>query len=546
MIQRIYINNFILIDDLTLDFDTGMTVLTGETGAGKSILLGALGAALGNRLASKGLIKDSKKKAVIEITVSIEESFKEAFESRDFDFDTSTVFRRELLPSGKSRGFINDTPAKSSDLNYFASFFIDINSQSDSRLFNETVAQLSLIDTFEPLEVELAAYEAAYKGWTSTKKELDVLSSSQERNDLDYLEFLYHELDKANIKRGELDDIESTLSRVKGDFKYKEGLESSVRLISFDHGLMDTIYSLESELEKLSAIDESLEDQLHEVQDIIPKLQILERSLQSKLNQSSMEVDVDELQSRASRIRSLVTKHRVLHSDELVDKFEAIANDIAAIHSRSNRIDELQENLKSWEARMKETGDLLHEKRVCAGVKIQTEVQKNLEQVDLGKARFELRWSTTSPKAFGTYKPEFYFSANPGTPLELLNKVASGGESSRLKLALKAALGMHSKLSCQIFDEIDTGISGSTAQKVGATMKRLSGNQQIITITHLPQVAAYGSAHWKVVKTQLDNETSTSVEILNDSSRISEIARMLSGEVITNEALKQAEVLLYQ
>jgi len=523
-----------------------MTVLTGETGAGKSILLGALGAALGNRMAAKGVLKNPEKKAVIEISIDVDPSFQPLFESRDFDYESTAVFRRELLPSGKSRGFINDTPAKSGDLNFFASFFIDINSQSDSKIFNETESQLGLIDTFEPLAVEYAAYEAAYKEWQQTKKELDRLMSSRERDDLDYLEFLYHELDKANVKRGELDDIESTLSRIKGDVKYKDGLERAVYWITADNGLMDTVYSLESELEKLSSIDSSLEGDLQRLQDLIPELQKVERNLQQKLNDSSIEVDVDSLEERASRIKALVSKHRVLHADELVDKFESIAQEIASIHSRSSKIKELKDQLVRWESRLQETGEILQKKREVAGGKIQQQVEKNLASVDLAKARFELRWSATEPKPYGIYKPDFYFSANPGTPLEILNKVASGGESSRLKLALKAALGMHSKLSCQIFDEIDTGISGSTAQKVGATMKRLSENQQIISITHLPQVAAYGAAHWKVLKTQLENETNTSVEILEGSNRIAEIARMLSGEKITEEALKQAEVLLYQ
>ena len=546
MIRKIYISNFILIDELLLEVGSGMTVLTGETGAGKSILLGALGAALGNRMAAKGVLKNPEKKAVIEIAIDVDPSYQPLFESRDFDYESTAVFRRELLPSGKSRGFINDTPAKSGDLNFFASFFIDINSQSDSKIFNDTESQLALIDTFEPLAVEYAAYEAAYKEWQQTKKELDRLNSSRERDDLDYLEFLYHELDKANVKRGELDDIESTLSRIKGDVKYKDGLERAVYWITADNGLMDTVYSLESELEKLSSIDSSLERDLQRLQDLIPELQKVERNLQQKLNDSSIEVDVDSLEERASRIKALVSKHRVLHADELVDKFESIAQEIASIHSRSSKIKELKDQLVRWESRLQETGAVLQKKRTVAGGKIQQQVEKNLASVDLAKARFELRWSATEPKPYGIYKPDFYFSANPGTPLEILNKVASGGESSRLKLALKAALGMHSKLSCQIFDEIDTGISGSTAQKVGATMSRLSENQQIISITHLPQVAAYGAAHWKVLKTQLENETNTSVEILEGSNRIAEIARMLSGEKITEEALKQAEVLLYQ
>ncbi len=546
MITRLSISNFILIDTLNINVGEGMTVLTGETGAGKSILLGALGAALGNRMPSKGLLKDPSKKAIVEVSFQVSESMRSAFESKDFDFELTTVFRRELLPTGKSRGFINDTPAKSADLNFFASLLVDINSQSDSGLLQNIQEQLNLIDSFESIEVEKAAYAAAYKEWKGCLKEFDLLQSSNEENDLDYLEFLYHELDKANVKKGEVSTIENTLARVKDQHKYSERIEELNQLYSKDGGVMDQLFTLESKLHRLASDQPEFEGELIEIQSVIAVLQQLEKSTAQRAHALNQEVDVDALQERLSKINALVRKHKLLDADDLVDKFDEIAERIHAIHHKSNRIKELTALISDWSAKVQELGHTLQALRNKASAQIQQALNESLASVDLPKAKLELAWEETSPTIYGTFKPVFKFSANPGTPMEVLSKVASGGEMSRVKLALKSVLSQHMSLSCQIFDEIDTGVSGSTAERVGAAMKTLSKRQQVLTITHLPQVAAYGDQHWKVEKIQTDTTTNTSVTSLNDSERVQEVARMLSGALITNAALKQAEVLLYR
>jgi len=546
MITRLSISNFILIDSLNISVGEGMTILTGETGAGKSILLGALGAALGNRMSSKGLLKDSSKKAIVEVSFKVSENMRGIFESKDFDYEPTTVFRRELLPNGKSRGFINDTPAKSSDLNFFASLLVDINSQNDSGLLHNIQEQLHLIDSFESVEVECAAYKAAFKEWKEYSKELDLLQSSNEENDLDYLEFLYHELDKANVKKGEVSTIVNTLARVKDQHKYSERIEKLNRLYSKDGGVMDQLFTLESILQHLAGDQPEFEGELIELQSVIKVLHQLERSTAQRASELNQEVDVDALQERLSKINTLIRKHKLLDADDLIEKFDEIAGRIQAIHHKSNRIKELTSFIRDWSLNVQELGIPLQALREKASIQIQHALNESLASVDLPKAKIELDWEETSPTIYGTYKPVFKFSANPGTPMEVLSKVASGGEMSRVKLALKSVLSQHMSLSCQIFDEIDTGVSGSTAERVGAVMKALSKRQQVITITHLPQVASYGDQHWKVEKFQSDTTTNTSVTSLNDSERVQEVARMLSGALITNAALKQAEALLYR
>lgn len=309
---------------------------------------------------------------------------------------------------------------------------------------------------------------------------------------------------------------------------------------------MDQLFTLESKLQRLASDQPEFESELIEIQSVIAVLQQLEKSTALRANALNQEVNVDALQERLSKINALVRKHKLFNADDLVDKFDEIAGRIHAIHHKSNRIQELNSLINDWSNKVQELGETLQSLRINASTQIQQALNESLASVDLPKAKLELAWEETSPTIYGTFKPVFKFSANPGTPMEVLSKVASGGEMSRVKLALKSVLSEHMSLSCQIFDEIDTGVSGSTAERVGAAMKALSKRQQVLTITHLPQVAAYGDQHWKVEKIQSDTATNTSVISLRDSERVQEVARMLSGALITNAALKQAEVLLYR
>ena len=544
MLKRLRIQNFILIDQLDLPILSGMTAMTGETGAGKSILLGALEAALGQRLSAKAVLKDKSTKAIIELELVLPKYLEAEFQSKDIDYDTHSVFRRELLPSGKSRAFINDTPVKSSDLAYFAGQFIDINSQSDSGLLTDVVKQIELIDSFVLAEEEREEYSRIYDTLMAVLNKQKVLIEQADTSDLDYLEFLYHELDKVNVKQGEYEEIEELVRLNKNASDFNEQFNELAELIGGNSQLLDQLFTVESKLARLASNEASVEGLLEELLVIISKTQSIEREILDSIAAAELTVDVDALIDRKHQIDSLIRKHRVLDADALVAKFDALGTQIKSIKDKDSLLKNLQAEQIKLEGSLKTAGTKLHAKRLESTQYIQNALIVYLSDVDLPKAKIELMWQEQAPASIGLYKPLFMFSANPGSPLEPLNKVASGGEQSRVKLALKAALGKHITLSCQVFDEIDTGISGATAEKVGNLMSELAKNQQIITITHLPQVASKGNTHWLISKSSTDTTTESSVTILSDESRLDELARMLSGAKITQAAKNQAEALL--
>ena len=544
MLKRLRIQNFILIDQLDLPILAGMTAMTGETGAGKSILLGALGAALGQRLSAKAVLKDKGSKAIIELELTLPKHLEAEFQSKDIDFDVHSVFRRELLPNGKSRAFINDTPVKSSDLAYFAGQFIDINSQSDSGLLTDVAKQIELIDSFVAADAEREEYSKIYTALKAILIEQKLLIEQADTSDLDYLEFLYHELDKANVKPGEYEEIEELIRLNKNASDFNEQYNELATLIGGESNLLDQLFTVESKLARLATKDSSTEPLLEKLLEIISHTQAIEREILNRIAAAELTVDVDALIDRKHQIDGLIRKHRVNDAEALVVKFDALGAQIKSIKDKDSLLKQLKAEQINLEAALKTAGTKLHAKRLESTQFIQNALIGYLSDVDLPKAKIELIWQEQSPTAVGLYKPQFMFSANPGSPLEPLNKVASGGEQSRVKLALKAALGKHVTLSCQVFDEIDTGISGATAEKVGNLMSELAERQQIITITHLPQVASKGTTHWLISKTSTDTTTESSVNVLTDEARVDELARMLSGAKITQAAKNQAEALL--
>ena len=544
MLKRLRIQNFILIDQLDLPILAGMTAMTGETGAGKSILLGALGAALGQRLSAKAVIKDKSTKAIVELELALPNHLKAEFQSRDIDYDMHSVFRRELLPNGKSRAFINDTPVKSSDLAYFAGQFIDINSQSDSGLLTDVDKQIELIDSFVAADSEREEYSRVYTALRALLLEQKVLIEQADTSDLDYLEFLYHELDKANVKHGEYEEIEDLVRLNKNASDFNEQYNELAALIGGQSNLLDQLFTVESKLARLATKDASTEPLLEKLLEIISQTQSIEREIIDRIAAAELTVDVDALIDRKHQIDGLIRKHRVLDAEALVVKFDTLGAQIKAIKDKDSLLKTLKTEQIKLEGSLRTAGTKLHAKRLESTQFIQNALIGYLGDVDLPKAKIELIWQEQTPSSIGLYKPIFMFSANPGSPLEPLNKVASGGEQSRVKLALKAALGKHVTLSCQVFDEIDTGISGATAEKVGNLMSELAKKQQIITITHLPQVASKGNTHWLISKSSTDISTESNVNVLSSDARIDELARMLSGAEITQAAKKQAEALL--
>lgn len=543
MLRTIYIKNFILIDELHLDFTRGLTVLTGETGAGKSILLGALNTGLGKRISSKGILKDPTKKGVVEITIDIEEHLKDAFEGLQLDFEPISTFRREILPGGKTRCFVNDTPTKASALQDITGHLVDINSQKDEGLIHRPLEQLSLIDSFVEFRDEKKNYEEKfieYRRVTLAIKELENIGPSE---DLDYLKFVYEELNGSPVTQEQYIALEESILRAKSIRNEQVSYEKASGILSSENGLLDQLYSLESALMQASD-DETLQNQLEQVRNIIADIKGVERAISKGLNETISESEFNALLQEKSSIDALVKKHRVLTVEELEVKREAIRERISLLENKDEELIRLNKLRERLLVDLDVLGNDMHLLRKSASDQIEQTLSEYLVRVDLPKARLQLSWNQTSFGKYGKYLPELLFAANPGSDLQPLSKVASGGEQSRVKLALKAVLGRDSGLSTQLFDEIDSGISGSTAEKIGTLMREMSVNQQIITITHLPQVAAKGDVHLLVSKSQQVDSTTSNVVPLSFREREQEIARMLSGENISQAAKNQAKTLL--
>ena len=526
-----------------LDFTRGLTVLTGETGAGKSILLGALNAGLGKRISSKGILKDITKKAVVEITIDIEEHLKDAFEALQLDFEPISTFRREILPSGKTRCFVNDTPTKASALQNITGHLVDINSQKDEGLIHRPLEQLSLIDSFIEFRDEKREYEEKYIEYRRAILAIKELESIGPSEDLDYLKFVFEELNKSPVTQDQYISLEESILRAKSIRNEQVSYEKASGILNSEDGLLDQLYSLESALMQASD-DQTLQDQLEQVRNIIAEIRGVERAISKGLNETISESEYNALLQEKSTIDALVKKHRVLTVEELETKRETIRERISLLENKDEELARLNELRERLLVDLDALGNDLHLLRKSASEQIERTLSEYLVRVDLPKARLELSWNQTSFGKYGKYLPELLFAANPGSNMQPLSKVASGGEQSRVKLALKAVLGRDSGLSTQLFDEIDSGISGSTAEKIGVLMKEMSVNQQIITITHLPQVAAKGDVHLLVSKSQQVNSTTSNVVPLTLKEREQEIARMLSGENISQAAKNQAKTLL--
>jgi len=417
MLKRLRIQNFILIDQLDLPILSGMTAMTGETGAGKSILLGALEAALGRRLSAKAVLKDKSTKAIIELELVLPKYLEAEFQSKDIDYDTHSVFRRELLPSGKSRAFINDTPVKSSDLAYFAGQFIDINSQSDSGLLTDVVKQVELIDSFVLAEEEREEYSRIYDTLMAVLNKQKVLIEQADTSDLDYLEFLYHELDKANVKQGEYEEIEELVRLNKNASDFNEQFNELAELIGGNSQLLDQLFTVESKLARLASNEASVEGLLEKLLVIISKTQSIEREILDSIAAAERTVDVDALIDRKHQIDSLIRKHRVLDADALVAKFDALGTQIKSIKDKDSLLKNLQAEQIKLEGSLKTAGTKLHAKRLESTQYIQNALIVYLSDVDLPKAKIELMWQEQAPASIGLYRPLFMFSANPGSPL---------------------------------------------------------------------------------------------------------------------------------
>ena len=549
MLSSISIKNYALINELHIDFSSGLSIITGETGAGKSILLGALGLVLGNR-AELSTLKNTTKKCVVEAVVGIDKyNLKDFFETEDIDYEPNTILRREILPSGKSRAFVNDTPVTLSVLTLLRAKLIDVHSQHQTLQVSDQQFQFQLLDAVASNDSNLTSYKSELAKYISEKKRLEEIQLAQREATLqyDYNAHLYNELLEAKLIEDEQELLEEKLEKINNVEEIKQNLSEALQLATDDTiGIQNLLYSLEQKLAKISMYSkeyQELSDRISSVKielvDIIGEIETTNESVD--FNPS----EADQLNDRLQLIYNLQKKHYVNSISELLSIQSTLSEKVS-------RVENSEQLLAEQEAIVEEIAnklDIIALKISDARNKIIPKLSKQLENVlaDLGMphARFQIQ-NTLSENYYKNGKDvlQFLFSANKGGQYGELKKVASGGELSRVMLAIKKILSENSQLPTIIFDEIDSGVSGEISNKMAHIMSQMSQKMQVITITHLPQIAAKGNQHYKVYKEEVNNITTTNLKQLSEDERIVEIAEMLSGKNISDSALIHARELL--
>lgn len=549
MLRSISIQNYALIHQIQIDFNEGFSVITGETGSGKSILLGALSLLLGQR-ADVNVLRSKSCKCVIEGVFDIQNyPLKEFFQFHDLDYEVETVIRREILPSGKSRAFVNDTPVNVKLLKELGARLIDIHSQNQNLVLGDAAYQLYMVDTFAQHDQLLKKYKQEYKHYCDLAKELQQAQDQTEksRNDLDYFQFQFNQLQEANLQLGEQQEMEQELETLNHAEEIKGKLYEAVGILSgHDMSVLEQVRQVESSLGQLLNVFSSASE-LHER---ISSTYIELQDLSQELEQKSLSIEFDPqriefLNQRLDLIYSLEQKHRVNHVDQLLDIQHDLEVKIEAISTADDIIDDLIKKVSQQEIVVSDLSNQLTESRSEIIPQIEVALVDQLQQLGMPNVSFKVDLLEMDDfSATGKDRVVFLFSANKNGSLQEISKVASGGEMSRFMLSLKSLVSASSALPSIVFDEIDTGVSGEIADRMGGMMQQMSGNIQVISITHLPQIASKGTYHYKVYKADDEVETYSNIVLLNSTQRVEEVAKMLSGSDLTAAAFDNARVLL--
>lgn len=549
MLTQLSINNYALINHLSIDFSSGLSIITGETGAGKSILLGALGLVLGNR-ADLSSLKDTSTKCIVEAKVAISNySLQDFFISVDLDYEAETIIRREILPSGKSRAFVNDTPVTLNVLNELRSKLIDVHSQHQTMQLSDASFQFEILDALAKNTDRIASYKRGFIQLSSLKKELLSLEAAQKEanKQYDYNLHLFTELEDADIKADEQSALEEKLEKLNNIEDIKLNLSESLELsINEEVGLQNLLNTLEFKTSKIA----SFSKEYKELADRITSIKIEVDDIVSELETANENVDfnpneVEEINDRLQLLYNLQKKHYVNSNKELLLVFEELSNKVREVESAEGDLNNKKEEISAISAKLDAVAEKISKARTSAIPKLTKQLEFLLTDLGMENARFSIKTALTNAYfSNGKDNLKFLFSANKGGNFGELKKVASGGELSRIMLAVKKVLSENTQLPTIIFDEIDTGVSGEVSNKIGAIMGLMSNNMQVIAITHLPQIAAKGSNHYKVYKEEINGVTTTNLKQLSSEERIKEIAEMLSGKDISDSALTHAKELL--
>lgn len=550
MLRSLYIQNYALIEKLDIGFGSGFSVITGETGAGKSIILGAIGLLLGQRADVKSIRKGASK-CIIEARFDVSAyGMQPFFEANELEYEDECILRRELYASGKSRAFINDTPASLVQMKELGEQLIDVHSQHQNLLLNKEGFQLNVLDLLAHDEAELAAYQKLYNNWRQARQDLEALvaRAEQSRADEDYIRFQLEQLEEANLTDGEQEELEQEAEMLTHAEDIKAGLYRAGQALNADEGgvlealkdCQNTMMGLRSVFAPAGELADRLDSVYIELKDISQELADKEEEVE--FNPARL----DEVNARLNLIYSLQQKHRVDTVKALLSLQENYALQLSAITSSDEDIARLEAQVKELFSQVTAQAQVLTEARTRAAREVERQMAARLVPLGMPNVRFQVEMGVRKePGVHGADTVNFLFSANKNGVLQNISSVASGGEIARVMLSVKAMIAGAVKLPTIVFDEIDTGVSGEIADRMADIMQEMGDNdRQVISITHLPQIAARGRAHYKVYKEDNEVETNSHIRRLTDDERVEELAHMLSGATLTEAALNNARALL--
>ena len=550
MLKHLYIKNFTLIDELDISLYEGFSVITGETGAGKSIILGAIALLLGQRADSK-TIKQGADKCVIEANFDLSRyDMQPFFDENDIEYDAGDcIIRRELTAAGKSRAFINDTPVALSMLKELGDQLMDVHSQHQNLLLNKQDFQLEVVDIIADDATQLAKYQSTYAEYLKAEKELGEMMLTIERNreNLDFLQFQYEELTNANLTEGEQEELEQRSETMEHSEDIKSALYTTDNTLSGEqNGVIESLRTSLSALRNIESVYPEVSELIQRIDSSYIELKDVSHEISSLLESVDFDpAELDQVNSRLDRIYELEKKYHVDTVEDIIAKRDSIYKQLEAIQGGDESLDVLKARRHQLEEQARKEAEVLTKLRTKAAKTIEAEMQKRLVPLGMPHVRFSIQLTAVELGANGADRVSFLFSANTSTPLQPVSQVASGGEIARVMLSLKAMISGAVKLPTIIFDEIDTGVSGKTAEMMAQIMKEMGNHgRQVISITHLPQIAALGSVHYKVEKNETASGTTSKMRQLNDDERVCEIAQMLSGSDVSEAAIQNAKELL--
>lgn len=549
MLQQLSIKNYVLIENQMIDFQSGFSVITGETGAGKSIILGALGLLLGDR-ADKEVVMDKEQKCVVEASFGVENlNLKAFFDLHDLDYEPICLVRREVARTGKSRAFVNDTPVNLQILKSLGIQLMDIHSQNQNQQLNQSEFRMSIVDAYANHDQQLQQYQALFFTYKNEIEELEILKESYQKqlNEQEYHQFLFDEIEKADIHKGEQKEMEEELQVLSHAEDIKRSLfQASSQITGDDTNIVEQLEAILAQLQKVSSFQTDIAELDERLRSCIIELKDLGNEASALDDQFQFDPDrMQYLNDKLELYLSLCRKHRLNNADELVEFKDELSSKIFSVQNLDSKIQELESSLAKQLEELKQRALKIRGNRIKAAAKIEDLVKEQLKELGLEKAelKIELKELEELTKN-GSDIAQFLFKANAGSRFSDMTKVASGGEMSRLMLSFKYVLALKKSLPSIVFDEIDTGVSGEVADKLAKLMMGLGRELQVISISHLPQIAAQAHHHYLVYKENDSIFTRSKIKKLNQQERLKEIAAMLSGSKVGDSAIEHAKELL--